>query len=337
MKRLRVALMTVAAIFAIFAVTVSTLGAQSSVKSGTVVTDTFWSQSLGIKKAVVLYLPPSYLKSPTRRYSVAYYLHGLWGSETDWTKQGTLAQTMDSLVAAGGPEMIVVMPDGDDSWYTTWNTLLDVSVCRRNPPQTHESVDTYCVPWPHYDDYIARDLVQFTDKKYRTQAERAHRAIAGLSMGGYGAMSLALGYPEVFSAAASHSGVISPLFEGPKPFKGENPVWAPDGASLKNGWGRFWSSIGPAFGKDTTAWWSRDPGRRLEKLVAKHGVAAVPALFVDCGTEDGLIDESRVFRWVAEKNGVAVTYHEWPGEHNWAYWRAHVPESLSWIGARIAR
>lgn len=312
------------------------LGAQGPAKAGTVVTDTLWSQSLGAKKSVVLYLPPSYAPSRTRRYPVAYYLHGLGGRETDWTQHGMLAQAMDSLIAAGGPEMIIVMPDGDDSWYTTWNTLLDVSVCRRNPPQTRESVDTYCVPWPHYDDYIARDLVQFTDKKYRTQAERAHRAIGGLSMGGYGAMSLSLGYPEVFSAAASHSGVISPLFGGPKPFTGEKPVWAPDGASLEKGWARYWLSIGPAFGKDTAAWWSRDPGRRLEKLVARKGKSAVPALFVDCGTEDDLIGNNRVFRWVAAKNGVPVTYHEWPGAHGWAYWRAHLPESLSWIGARIS-
>ena len=332
MKRLRGVVTTVVAISAVAA---SLLGAQPAVKSGTVVTDTLWSQSLGTKKSIVIYLPPSYGQSPARRYPVAYYLHGLTGRETDWTKYGMLAQTMDSLVAAGGPEMIIVMPDGDDSWYTTWNTLLDASLCRNNPP-ARERADTYCVPWPHYDDYIARDLVQFTDKKYRTLAERAHRAIGGLSMGGYGAMSLSLGYPEVFSAAASHSGVISPLFGGPKPFKGENPVWAPDGASLEKGWGRVWSSIGPAFGKDTAAWWSRDPARRLEKLVAKKGKSAVPALFVDCGTEDGLIDENRVFRWVAEKNGIAVTYREWPGEHNWPYWRAHVPESLSWIGAHIA-
>ncbi len=319
------------------AVAASPLAAQSAAaaKTGTVITDTLWSQSLGTKKSVVIYLPPSYAQSNTRRFPVAYYLHGLTGRETDWTKQGQLAQVMDSLVAAGGPEMIVVMPDGDDSWYTTWNTLIDISVCRKNAP-ARESADTYCVPWPHYDDYIVHDVVQFTDKKYRTQAERAHRAIAGLSMGGYGALALSTGYPDIFSAAASHSGVIAPLLAGPKPFDG-HPIWAPDGAALEKGWGRVWSTIGPAFGKDTAAWWSRDPGRRLEKLVAAKGKGAVPALFVDCGTEDGLIDESRAFKWRAEQNDISVTYHEWPGEHTWPYWRAHVGESLSWIGAHIAK
>jgi S-formylglutathione hydrolase FrmB len=266
---------------------------------------------------------------------VAYYLHGLSGSEVDWTKSGHLNEVMDSLVTAGGPEMIVVMPDGDDGWYTTWNSLVTIEACRKTAP-ARESADTYCVPWQHYDDYIARDVVQFADKKYRTLATRQHRAIAGLSMGGYGTMALSLEYPELFAAAASHSGVLSPLYMGPEPFDG-HPQWAADGAQLEKGWGTFWPRIAPAFGRDTAAWWSRDPGRRLEQLVAKRGKAAVPALFADCGTEDGLVNENRAFRWKAEQLAIPIVYHEWPGKHDWPYWRAHVGESLRWIGMQIAK
>jgi enterochelin esterase-like enzyme len=74
---------------------------------GSVVTDTLWSQALGTKKAVVVYLPPSYLKSPARRYPVAYYLHGLAGSEVDWTQSGHLNDAMDSL-AGRRSEIFVV-------------------------------------------------------------------------------------------------------------------------------------------------------------------------------------------------------------------------------------
>jgi putative tributyrin esterase len=304
---------------------------------GSVVTDTLWSQALGTKKAVVVYLPPSYAASPARRYPVAYYLHGLFGSETDWTKNGHIGAVMDSLVAAGGPEMIVVMPDGDDSWYTTWNSLITYDACRRALPPDHERAETYCVPWQHYDDYVARDVVQFADKKYRTLADRRHRAIAGLSMGGLGALALSFEYPEVWSAAASHSGVIAPLYAGPSPFDG-HPQWASSAAELEAGWGKtFWPLMLPAFGRDTAGWWSRDPGRRLERLVARKGTGAVPALFVDCGTEDGLVNESRVFRWKAEQLGVPLVYHEWPGKHDWPYWSDHVRQSLSWIGAQIGK
>jgi S-formylglutathione hydrolase FrmB len=321
-------------VIAAFVLALSVLGDSAH---GTVVTDTLWSQSLGAKKAAIVYLPPSYKTSTARRYPVAYYLHGLWGSETNWTKQGEINVVMDSLVAAGGPEMIVVMPDGDDGWYTTWNSLVTFDACRRALPADHEPAETYCVPWQHYDDYIARDVVQWADRKFRTQAVREHRAIAGLSMGGYGTMSLALEYPEVFAAAASHSGVLSPLYTGPRPFDG-HPQWARDGAQLELAYGpRFWPFVSPAFGRDTAAWWSRDPGRRLEKLVAAKGKSVVPALFADCGTEDDLINQNRAFKWRVEQLGLAIVYHEWPGKHEWPYWRAHAGESLHWIGTQIAR
>src|ERR1035437_9262683 len=222
---------------------------------GSVVTDTLWSQALGAKKAVVVYLPPSYGQERTRRYPVAYYLHGLAGTEVNWTKSGHLNEVMDSLVMAGGPEMIVVMPDGDDGWYTTWNSLVTIEACRKAAPARGKP-HAYCVPGQHYDDYIVRDVGQFGDRTSRTGADRRHRAIAGLSMGGYGTMSLALEYPELFAAAASHSGVLAPLYMGPAPFDG-HPQWAQDGTALEKGWGRVWPLIAPAFGRDTAAWWSR--------------------------------------------------------------------------------
>jgi putative tributyrin esterase len=178
--------------------------------------------------------------------------------------------------------------------------------------------------------------VQFTDHTFRTLADRAHRAIAGLSMGGYGTMALAFEYPDLFAAAASHSGVLSPLYAGPVPFDG-HPQWAPDGPALEKAYARLWPLIAPAFGRDTAAWWSRDPGRRLGILIAKRGKSAVPALFADCGTEDGLVNQNRAFRWTVEQLGVPIVYHEWPGKHDWPYWHAHVGESLQWIGAQIAK
>ena len=63
----------------------------------------------------------------------------------------------------------------------------------------------------------------------------------------------------------------------------------------------------------------------------------MPALFVDVGTEDELVDESRAFRWRAELLEVPVVYHEWPGKHDWPYWRAHVGESLAWIAGQIGK
>jgi putative tributyrin esterase len=304
--------------------------------AGTVVADTLWSQALGTRKQVILWLPPSYRSQPARRYPVAYYLHGLFGNEWDWVRAGKLDHTLDSLTAAGMAEMIVVMPDGDDSWYTTWNWLGDWPGCRRNPPRKDEPAASYCVPWPHYDDYVARDVVHFVDSTYRTRDDRAARGIAGLSMGGYGAIMLALAYPDVFSAAASHSGVLSPLYLGPHPFAGA-PRYAENEAELRQAWGEtFWSTMGKAFGRDTAAWWSRDPARRAARLLPKQG-ALVPALKADVGMADGLADESRAFRYELQRLGIPLEYSEFPGAHTWEYWRAHSVESASWLARHLGK
>lgn len=278
----------------------------------------------------MVWLPPSYAQQPQRRFPVAYYLHGVSGDETNWVNQGRLAATLDSLVAAGVPEMIVVMPDGDDGFYTTWNFLGDWAGCRRNRPPNAEPAGSYCVPWPHYDDYIARDLVAFIDGRYRTRAQRRHRGIAGLSMGGYGAIALALTYPDVFSAAASHSGVLAPSEGG-----GRAPVPGDrfDLGALKASWG-LWSILEPVFGKDSVGWASRDPAVLASRL-RKRSPQSMPALFVDCGTEDLFLHQNRSFRDALGILGVPLHYREHPGSHTWDYWRRHAAESAAWLAARL--
>lgn len=301
------------------------------VVQGRLVADTFWSSILTTRKRLVVYLPPSYLWTRGRRYAVAYYLHGAYGGEDDWTKNGRLAEVMDSLIAGGMTEMIVVMPDGDDGWYTTWNSLGNFADCTRTPP-ARESAETYCVPWPKYDDYIARDLVAHVDSNYRTLPTREHRGIAGLSMGGYGAVSLALRYDDVFSAAASHSGVLAPLLATSGAAKGE----ATDVDSLRARWiAGLWPALRLAFGgRDLYGWTARDPARMAKRALARG--AKLPPLMIDTGVNDPFTPQSRAFVAAARALGERVTYREWPGAHDWDYWRAHVGESLAWLASRIA-
>ncbi|HZI28757.1 MAG TPA: alpha/beta hydrolase family protein [Gemmatimonadaceae bacterium] len=291
-----------------------------------------WSQSLGIRKRAMVWLPPSYASQPRKRYPVAYYLHGAFGDETNWLNAGRLAATLDSLVASGVPEMIVVMPDGDDGFYTTWNYLGDWPGCRRNRPPNAEPADAYCVPWPHYDEYIARDVVQFVDRRYRTLADRRHRGIAGLSMGGYGAVALALSYPDVFSAAASHSGVLAPAVGGGQ---GAVPRGRFDFDSLRASWSRgLWALLPPVFGKDSVGWAVRDPANLAARLLRRNA-SLLPALYVDCGTEDFLLHQNRAFRDAVRHSGGQLQYREHPGSHNWDYWRSHSAESAAWLAYRL--
>jgi putative tributyrin esterase len=316
------------------------MGQARATRKGTVRTDTLWAQSLGIKKALTVYLPPSYETSKSRRYPVLLYLHGLTGNERNWVEQGALGRTLDSLATAGAPEAIVVMPDGDDGWYTTWNQLVDASVCRADTLR-REPAATFCVPWPHYDDYIANDIVRFVDGRYRTKANRASRGIAGLSMGGYGAISLALAYPRVFGAAASHSGVVSPLYIGPRPYAAP-PRYATSTEALRTSTGSLYRWLLPVFGRDTIGWAARDPGRIAARLqqrnkAQKQDPVPMPSLFFDCGTEDPYIDQNRDLHATLTRLGIAHRFKEWPGKHDWVYWRTHSPESLVFLLQRVSR
>lgn len=304
-----------------------------SVSKGRVVTDTLWSQSLGTRKVVQLYLPPSYETAPTRRYPWLIYLHGHDGSERDWVVVGRMAQTMDSLVAAGMPEMVVVMPDGDDGWWTTAHGLPDVARCRREAP-SREGGDSYCVPWPHYDDYVAVDLLEWAEGRYRLRSERAARGIGGVSMGGYGAISLALRYPERFAAAASHSGVLDPREFAP-PAARRRVVNGAIPDSLKDRTRRGLArTLDYSFGADTIGWIGRDPLTLLDRARARR--APLPTLWADIGTSDVFLDGNRAFRDGLQRRGVALEYAETPGGHDWDFWRSHLPLSLRWLAGQLS-
>ena len=242
---------------------------------------------------------------------------------------GRIDRTLDSLFAAGRPEAIVVMPDGDDSWYTTWNQLPDLADCRADTARA-ERADRYCVPWPHYDDYVARDVVSHVDTHYRTLADGRHRGIAGLSMGGYGAIALALSYPGVFAAAASHSGVLSPRYLGPVPFA-PPARHATTRAELEAASRGLWRSLWPAFGLDTIGWAARDPTRLAALAASRQPAVAMPRLLIDCGVDDPYVNQNRDLHETLRRLGVSHQYAEWPGAHTWDYWRTHVAQSLDFL------
>ena len=307
---------------------------QPAAATGTLRFDSLWTPSLGVWKRLVVYLPPSYARDTGRRYPVAYYLHGMWGGEGDWSTQGNIRAIADSLIARGMPELIIAMPDGDNGYYTTWATPGDYESCRREPPIPEPAV-TYCVRRPRYDVYLVRDVAGHVDSAYRTRGDPAHRAVAGLSMGGYGAVTLALRYPEVWSAAASHSGVLALILRGRDPDGA--PIAAASAEALERQWGpRFWPLIHPVFGSDTAGWWAREPARLAEQRAASN--VPPPALFIDVGIDDQLVvSANRVFIDELRRLGIPVEYREWPGAHTWEYWRTHVPASLTWIAEQIAR
>jgi putative tributyrin esterase len=301
--------------------------------SGTVQVAAFVPASLGVRKRFLVYLPPSYSIAPARRFPVLYLLHGLHGNEGDWVAQGDLDVIADSLIAGGMPETIIVMPDGDDGFFTNWSRSPGYAACAADSTR-EESAATFCVRRSDYGDYIARDLVGWVDGHYRTLADRAHRGVAGLSMGGTGALTLALSYPAVFRAVLALSPPVMPLYVGPHPYRPPARLattladWEQArGYPLNAAWRARW-------GADTSGWWRQDPARTVQRLL--RAGAAMPAVRIDEGMGDPYLDENRAFDALLTQLGVAHQYHEYPGGHDWSFWDLHAPDALAWIVATIA-
>lgn len=292
--------------------------------------DVVHSAALGVDKRVAVYLPPSYDREPARRYPVIIYLHGLFGSETDWLSKGGLDAVADSLAQTGKGEAIIVTPDGDDGWWTNWAIEPAYAAC--GDTLRTEDPARYCVRSHRYDDWIARDLVAYVDSHYRTRGDRAHRGIAGLSMGGVGALTLALRHPDLFAATMSHSGVVSVLLDESNPFvPPARYVTAPDSVRAPaTSWkGRLLMALGPT----AEGWRAYQPADLAEQL-QKAGTV-LPAIRFDCGTEDALLAENRALHWELQRLNVAHEYGEWPGAHSWRYWHDRSPAGLAWMLAHI--
>ena len=138
-------------------------------------------------RSVLVYLPPSYDSSPDRRYPVVYLLHGWtmhsldWIGREGWGNQFDISEALDAFMTANPTrELIVVMPDAFNKYLGSWYT---------NSPVTG-----------NWEDFLTQELVAHTDATYRTLPERAHRGIAGYSMGGAGAWRIATRYPELYDA-----------------------------------------------------------------------------------------------------------------------------------------
>lgn len=160
-----------------------------------------------------------------------------------------------------------------------------------------------------YETAIIEDLIGFVDRTFQTRAERAGRGIAGLSMGGYGAARLALRFPDMFAAAVSHSGAT----------RFGNRTSGHDGSPVPP---EFLRILGTDFigGKND-----------LYALAKNVPADSLPALRIDCGTEDFLIEDNRHFHAYLTEQKIPHEYAEFPGGHTWEYWDTHIQETIAFM------
>jgi len=153
---------------------------------------------------------------------------------------------------------------------------------------------------------IVRDLLEYIDAILPTKATREGRCIGGLSMGGYGATKLALKHHHLFCSVNSHSGAL---------MMGHRPLTEDD---------EFAVEFRRVFGEH--------PGGGPDDIIAlaqKLSPSERPALRIDCGTDDFLLEDNRQVHSALNTMGYTHEYAEFPGAHEWSYWDLHVQEALA--------
>lgn len=225
----------------------------------------------------VIITPDAYDKKKSERFPVVYLLHGYGGNYANWiTKVPALKQLADEY------EMMVVCPDGNiGSWY------LD------SPIDSSRKFETY----------VGTEIPAYIDSHYRTLADRKHRAITGLSMGGHGGLYLGIRHQQTFGAAGSMSGGVDiRLF--PKSWELSQLLGPLDKEHLNN-WNNYTAINQLPLLKDSAL-----------------------ALIIDCGVKDFFINVNRNLHQQLVQQGITHDYIERPGEHNWDYWSNSVVYQL---------
>jgi S-formylglutathione hydrolase FrmB len=261
---------------------------------------TLHTPALARPTGVRVLLPARYRADPRRRYPVLYLLHGAVSDYRSWTRFGHAA-----AISARTP-LIVVMPDGGPvGWYTDW-----YRGARRVQPR--------------WETYHVAELVPWIDATYRTIAARRGRAIAGLSMGGYGALSYAARHPGTFAAAASFSGALE---------VGSPDAWGPRSANAARWRAHLPISIAARLRSLALVELRTGDGRPgpLDPRGTRPGCPA-------CALE-GVLHTSNV-RLHRRLRALGIR-HVWddygPGTHDWPYWRRDLRETLPDLVAALAR
>jgi enterochelin esterase-like enzyme len=260
-------------------------------------------ESLIIKSSILrrdvkysIYLPADYEKS-ARSYPVLYLLHGSGDDETGWVQFGEVDKIADNAIKKSeSAPMIIVMPDGA---LTGFINSYDNKV--------------------RYEDFFVQEFMPFIEASYRIRAQKRFRAIAGLSMGGYGTMVLATKHPDLFVAAA-------PLSAG---VRTDQEVMDIDSAyyartmGVRNGQGlKGAARLTPQYYQNSVL-----------KIIENGNAEALKTIrfYIDCGDDDFLIKGNMAMHVAMIDKDIPHEFRVRDGGHSWTYWRSAMPEVLKFI------
>jgi len=252
----------------------------------------FYSHAIGRYTNVNVFLPLKEIdfmadgfSGIPEKFPVLYLLHGLSGNHTNWVRYSNIERYAEKKGIA------VVMPQMDNGYYTD------------NPYSGR------------YYDYLTRELPETMERLFPISGGRSERYVAGLSMGGYGALIGGLGRPDLYACCATLSGRTGVMERG-------------EGMDIgieKNRW------LVGAFGGNMEYYDAdkHEPCHMLRRLAEDK--TPMPRLFITCGTEDSMYTDTTHIRDVAASLGLDMTYWEAPGVHDWDFWDAAIQKVLAWL------
>ena len=231
---------------------------------------------------------PGMPKREEKPYKTLYLLHGIFGNYTDWVS-GTKIQRW-----AEEKDLAVVMPSGDNMFYV-------------DQEESHN----------FYGEFIGKELVDMTRKMFPLSRKREDTYIAGLSMGGYGALRNGLKYSETFGCIASLSGamVVDHIAE-----RTDDVPFFIDSRSFARS---IFGDLDKAEESDKNPKW-------LAKKLKEEG-KNIPRIYLTCGLQDSLLEANREMRDFLKEQGADVTYVEGEGAHEWDFWNRSIKDVLEWL------
>jgi putative tributyrin esterase len=258
--------------------------------------DSLFSSSLNAMSKYTVILPSAYAANH-ERYPILYLLHGLGGDQSNWV-------TLTKLVSyAGKYSIIIVCPDGRNGWYSNSTLKRDAN----------------------YEDQIMKDLVPHVEEKYRVIRSKFYRGVAGLSMGGYGAVKFGLKYPGSFSFAAG----ISPSVQFPAGLEDSVIVARWSRTSTTN--------LRELFGSRRMESWNNDD---IFYLIERANPSVMPYFYLSIGSQDGIIELPEMTHQLAtvlRKQKIPFEMHELQGAHNWKFWDSEIEIVLQRFNEKIGK
>ena len=249
-----------------------------------------------------VYLPEDY-ETSQRSYPVVYLLHGFSDDETGWIQFGEANEIADKGIAEGAfPACILIIPDGKVGWYINSADGKD-----------------------RWEDMFINELIPFVEKQYRIRAKKEFRAIAGLSMGGYGALGLAMRNPDLFSSCVALSSAT---------FSDEEIALQSD-----EQYTAFFKNI---FGNDLkgdarlSATWNANNPLHLIHSVPSEKLKGI-RFYIDCGDDDFLYKGNSLLHIGMRDLNIHHEYRVRDGSHSWSYWRTGLYDGLKFIGEKFRR